>query len=1029
MKIFRKLMYSHIQPTNEIRQHRIRLKLIVGGLFIFLLINILVVNAQVQTPQPTVEIPLKSATLALENGRFYTSPYNPYTVIQLSRNLRFAEHQALRDQGVRLLNYLVDNTWIASVDPGSLTQQVINEYGLEAAVPWQPQNKAPLALQQGIRQEWAQTNSGSSKLLVTFFADVSPQKIEASLNQHSVTYQVYSPPNLWAVEVTATQFSQLMQAPIVHYMEEGPPPFMPLLDDARELVNVNSVHQVFLGPTPPVYNGLSGEGVKIQVSEGVWDNHPDFWNHDASGTQTTSRFLNPSPTYGSYHGTLVAGIIGGNGWLSSAEGFDPYQYRGMAPEASLYDGFASSSDIIHASNHSYVMNRGYYGSRSASVDAEINGASGSHPLRPQIWALGNQGLEPQYNDEEGYYSVYAPAKNAIGIGSVNANDVSLSRFSSMGPTFDGRIKPDVVAGGGKFYIPRNVNTVTIDWIRIINTSTNTVDAQWEFNTNGDSEGWLQTPSYQITGYQVANGGLTFTGYGEAYGHNYAVNLQASDHHVIEMRYKMNTQDADDPTAGKAMLYWHIAGDPDCPYVGGHIIFDVKLDNQFQEITIPVGTEGYDLICPGFKPDNLGGWTGTIDMLRFDPVRPLDGIVSTGEEGNGYEQNQGTSFAAPGVTGIVGLMLQQFVELQNINLDVNPPLPSTLKAILVQTATDLTHETADLRDSDNPDTNTPVLYYPGPDFATGYGLVNAQAAVDLIAADAAIDPTATLIMENELDADMMHMYEMNVAAGTNIKVTLAWDDVAADTSIPETDKHLVNDLDLLLIDPNGNWHYPWTLDPLPVADCGGNGPGCGDLDPISPSDIVPAYRGPDHLNNVEMAQIDSISGNQSGKWIVLILGWDVKQPMQSYSLISSHSLDQILTETELNNDFTSATPILPDTTMIAGSINPQADADYYAFEGLGDTAVILDMDAVNIGSQLDSVIHLYDANGVELAVNDDHEGLDSYIEYTLPQTGTYYLKVHPYDETYGGGIYSYYQLKTTIQSPEGYDIFLPFILRQ
>ena len=88
-------------------------------------------------------------------------------------------------------------------------------------------------------------------------------------------------------------------------------------------------------------------------------------------------------------------------------------------------------------------------------------------------------------------------------------------------------------------------------------------------------------------------------------------------------------------------------------------------------------------------------------------------------------------AAPAVTGIIALMLEQFHITTGINIDKNPPKPSMFKAILVQTASDLIHTKADAYDWNNPDTGSAVLYYKGPDYATGYGMVNAQAAVSLI----------------------------------------------------------------------------------------------------------------------------------------------------------------------------------------------------------------------------------------------------------------------------------------------------------
>ncbi|MBI9092835.1 MAG: S8 family serine peptidase [Desulfobacterium sp.] len=110
------------------------------------------------------------------------------------------------------------------------------------------------------------------------------------------------------------------------------------------------------------------------------------------------------------------------------------------------------------------------------------------------WDSNGKCLEYDGAGEEGYYSIYAPAKNSIGVGAVNANDASLAVFSSLGSTFDGRIKPDVMAAGASDPIPESFDSPgdavgeDIDYIRVLDAS-NTVVRSWEFETPGELEGW------------------------------------------------------------------------------------------------------------------------------------------------------------------------------------------------------------------------------------------------------------------------------------------------------------------------------------------------------------------------------------------------------------------------------------------------------------------------------------------------------------------------------------------------------------
>jgi hypothetical protein len=66
------------------------------------------------------------------------------------------------------------------------------------------------------------------------------------------------------------------------------------------------------------YLGLSGQDVRIEVGETVYTDHPDFWEYDAAGNATGSRFLNTGSV--NFHGTHVAGTIGGHGWNSARQG-------------------------------------------------------------------------------------------------------------------------------------------------------------------------------------------------------------------------------------------------------------------------------------------------------------------------------------------------------------------------------------------------------------------------------------------------------------------------------------------------------------------------------------------------------------------------------------------------------------------------------------------------------------------------------------------------------------------------------------
>lgn len=205
----------------------------------------------------------------------------------------------------------------------------------------------------------------------------------------------------------------------------------------------------------------------------------------------------------------------------------------------------------------------------------------------------------------------------------------------------------------------------------------------------------------------------------------------------------------------------------------------------------------------------------------------DRTVTSTVPGNRYGGMCGTSMAAPAVSGAIALLIQQQAKLAGSN----SLLPSSLKAALVHTATDLHTE--------------------GPDFRTGYGKVAAKPAADIVR-DRKITESQIVTTKQIQNAPLA------VKTGTaELKVTLVWDDARGATSSSVT---LVNDLDLQLVSPSGAIHQPWLLDPK---------------DPDRP-----ATTGVDHRNVLEQVVVKN---PEVGNWVIQVRGFAVPKPPQRFSL--------------------------------------------------------------------------------------------------------------------------------------------------
>lgn len=242
--------------------------------------------------------------------------------------------------------------------------------------------------------------------------------------------------------------------------------------------------------------------------------------------------------------------------------------------------------------------------------------------------------------------------------------------------------------------------------------------------------------------------------------------------------------------------------------------------------------------------NRSSWGPTADgRIKPEIVAVGVGVTSTCLN-SGYCGYNGTSQAAPSVSGAVALALEQY---ENMCPDSGPrPLPATFRALLAHTATDLNDSTAH--------------FNLGPDFASGYGKLNIPALVDAV----------PYHYEGSLTDGEVQSFTINVPAGqTELKVTLAWDDAPAAYNAAVT---IINDLDVELIDPNGSVTYgPWQLDATP-----GN-----EANPATRPSWTKANQAVrDERNVMEQIVVDNPT---AGSWTIRVIGSSVPEGPQSYAL--------------------------------------------------------------------------------------------------------------------------------------------------
>lgn len=276
---------------------------------------------------------------------------------------------------------------------------------------------------------------------------------------------------------------------------------------------------------------------------------------------------------------------------------------------------------------------------------------------------------------------------------------------------------------------------------------------------------------------------------------------------------------------------------------------------------------------------FSSWGPTDDgRLKPDVCAPGDqvggdgGVTSAGAANNmAYVTLSGTSFAAPTVCGLAALLLEDW----RAQFGAPDPLNSTLKALFAHTAADLGRA--------------------GPDYQFGYGSVRGKDAVDFMrlgqSYEESLDesgsclrwsmrvgtPASSPVSRPRPGSTPAQLEAIRMPA--ELRLTLAWDDAPGQPGVLGS---LVNDLDLVVRDPQGAQRHVWTLNPE------------------NPS-AAAVRTAADHVNNLEQVFVER---PVPGLWSVEVRAHDLPSGPQSFSLVSSHALTP---EPHLSISFPGALP--------------------------------------------------------------------------------------------------------------------------
>lgn len=204
--------------------------------------------------------------------------------------------------------------------------------------------------------------------------------------------------------------------------------------------------------------GYKGQGIKIAIVDtGIDDTHPDFTGR----IKAMKSFVDDTPKDENGHGTHVAGITAGSGTKSGGK------YMGVAPEADLYiakvldgDGSGSMSGVMAGIEWAVLDQKVQVINLSLGGSGSCDGTDALSTMCDEavqqagvviLAAAGNTGPDERTVGSPGC------ARFVITVGAVDDSD-KMARFSSRGPTLDGRTKPDIVFPGVSISAPQAAGT-------------------------------------------------------------------------------------------------------------------------------------------------------------------------------------------------------------------------------------------------------------------------------------------------------------------------------------------------------------------------------------------------------------------------------------------------------------------------------------------------------------------------------------------------------------------------------------------
>ncbi len=382
---------------------------------------------------------IATGLLQKESLRSVLYKRNYYVLLQFDRLPDAARQKELVATGIRLFDYIPDRSFLAEIRDSFSTDE-LEAYGVNSISRMPAAFKVARALRE---QPGAGTRTADQPIAVSYFGSLPPAGIRQEITATGATLlpsKIQSSNVLFIRACTPAILQKILDLPFVSYVAA-----QPMTPRALNYNNRGAHGADALGAVTG--RNLQGDGVTV----GVGDDTDPYTHVDFTG-RLIDRFGAPP---GSGHGVHTSGTAGGAGIL------DP-RYKGMAPHSTILSQYftdvltnapvyLTDYDMVLTSN-SYTdypggcQYDGEYDALANYTDAQMY----QYPTLLHNFASGNDGTfgcTPFPVPFASIKSGFQTAKNVLSVGDLDNSNYTINYGSSCGPVNDGRLKPEIVAGG------------------------------------------------------------------------------------------------------------------------------------------------------------------------------------------------------------------------------------------------------------------------------------------------------------------------------------------------------------------------------------------------------------------------------------------------------------------------------------------------------------------------------------------------------------------------------------------------------